>query len=112
MQQSLLTVYNIISNNCNTNCYAGIIIEIPKVGHFMVELTVDEYLKKISGANKENIKTLKESLNDTLQAKRNGATCQICGEPIWAAGSAIVGWHGCFSCITGEVDSSEDFEIC
>lgn len=78
----------------------------------MVEIDVDDYLKKLSDVNKEDIKTLKESLNDTLQAKKNGATCQICGATIWAAGSAVVGWHGCFTCITGETDSSEDFEIC
>jgi hypothetical protein len=35
----------------------------------------------------------------------------VCGEPIWATGTAIVGWNGCFTCISGENDDSEDFEI-
>ena len=30
---------------------------------------------------------------------------------MWAAGTAIVGWNGCFNCITGESDNSEDYEI-
>jgi hypothetical protein len=33
-----------------------------------------------------------------------------CGEPIWVIGSAEAG-HACFTCITGEADPSEDYEI-
>ncbi len=35
----------------------------------------------------------------------------VCGQPIWAIGSATVDWDGCFTCITGEADESEDYEI-
>jgi hypothetical protein len=38
-----------------------------------------------------------------------GARCH-CGEPIWVIGSAEAG-HACFTCITGEADPSEDYEI-
>jgi hypothetical protein len=38
-----------------------------------------------------------------------GARCH-CGEPIWVIGSVFAG-HACFTCITGEADPSEDFEI-
>lgn len=38
-----------------------------------------------------------------------GARCD-CGEPIWVIGSAETG-HMCFTCITGEADPSEDYEI-
>jgi hypothetical protein len=38
--------------------------------------------------------------------------CIVCGNtPIWAACSCIVEWAGCFSCITGESDASEDYEV-
>ncbi len=35
----------------------------------------------------------------------------ICGQPIWAAGSAITGTYMCFTCTTGEADGSGDYEI-
>lgn len=31
--------------------------------------------------------------------------------PIWAIGTAIAGWHSCFTCLTGEADDSVDYEI-
>jgi hypothetical protein len=45
------------------------------------------------------------------KAKKNGAVCTICENPIWTARSAVVGWNGCFTCISGEADDSEDYEI-
>lgn len=58
-----------------------------------------------------NRKDLIRTLEETLQAKRNGAKCMIRGAPIWAAGSAITGTYMCFTCTTGEADDSEDYEI-
>ena len=52
-----------------------------------------------------------ESLKEAVKRKREGATCTICGSPIWAAGSAITGVNMCFTCTTGEEDDSEDYEI-
>lgn len=34
-----------------------------------------------------------------------------CGSPIWVAGSALVGSYMCFTCLTGEADGSDDFEV-
>lgn len=45
-----------------------------------------------------------------VQDKKNGATCFHCGKEIWAVGNAVV-YHAWFSCLTGEEDSSEDYEI-
>lgn len=56
-------------------------------------------------------KELIQTLEDTLHAKRSGVKCVICGAPIWAAGSAITGTYMCFTCMTGEADDSEDYEI-
>ena len=35
-------------------------------------------------------------LHTALSHKNTGVTCACCGEPIWAAGSALVGSHLCF----------------
>ena len=51
------------------------------------------------------------ALQASLAAKKNGASCMVCGAPIWAAGSAITGTNMCFTCTTGEADDSEDYEI-
>ena len=73
-----------------------------------IEEFADSTMKNNKGYNrKELIRTLEE----TLQAKKAGATCIICGAPIWAAGSAITGTYMCFTCTTGEADNSEDYEI-
>ena len=73
-----------------------------------IEEFADSKMKNNKGYNrKELIRTLEE----TLQAKKAGATCIICGAPIWAAGSAITGTYMCFTCTTGEADNSEDYEI-
>lgn len=54
---------------------------------------------------------LVQALTETLRAKKNGAKCRQCGAPIWAAGSAIVQEYLCFTCLTGEANSSDDYEI-
>ena len=75
-------------------------------------ITIDEFLKDYKKNNpKEDIKALRESLVATVEAKKNGAVCYQCGQPIWACGAAIVGWNGCFTCVIGEADNSEDYEI-
>ena len=48
-------------------------------------------------------------LQETLKAYQAGERC-ACGEPRWVIGSAEVG-HMCFTCITGEADPSDDYEI-
>ncbi len=68
----------------------------------------DMVMKNNKGYNR---KQLIRTLEDTLQAKKNGAKCMVCGAPIWAAGSAITGTYMCFTCTTGEADDSEDYEI-
>ncbi len=79
---------------------------------YMVPISVDDYIKKLAATNTDlDINSLRESLIDAEKAKKNGAVCTICGNPIWAAGSAVVGWNGCFTCISGEADDSEDYEV-
>jgi hypothetical protein len=75
-------------------------------------ISIDNFLK----AHKKNnptadMKSYRAKLERSVQAKKSGALCAQCGCPIWAIGTATVGWSGCFTCITGETDSSEDYEI-
>ena len=69
---------------------------------------VNSTVENNPGTNK---KELTQQVREAVDAKRNGACCIQCGQPIWAVGSAIVEWNGCFTCITGEADASDDYEI-
>lgn len=78
----------------------------------MISITIDGFITKIAKSNKELDKIkLKKDLLDAAKRKKNGCKCMICGNPIWAAGSALSEWNGCFSCISGETDDSNDYEI-
>ena len=48
-------------------------------------------------------------LQYALDAHKAGKRC-YCGGPIWVIGSAEAGLM-CFTCITGEADPSDDYEI-
>jgi hypothetical protein len=48
-------------------------------------------------------------LQSALAAYMAGKRCS-CGAPIWVIGSSQAG-HMCFTCITGETDCSDDYEI-
>ena len=73
-------------------------------------ISVDEFVG-LHKKNNPNTDTdnLKENLHHFRKLKLEGQKCD-CGNPIWIIGSAIAGL-GCFTCITGETDSSDDYEI-
>ncbi len=74
-------------------------------------ISIDDFVKKHVKSNPgENADNLRAALNKSVERKRNGATC-FCGQPIWAIGNAITGGGQCFTCTTGESDSSDDYEI-
>lgn len=50
-------------------------------------------------------------LHNALSYKKAGVPCTCCGEPIWAAGSALIGSPLCFCCITGETEAKNYYEI-
>ena len=78
----------------------------------MVPISVKKFAEITAKGNKDiNKGELMTALNEALKRKNNGASCIICGRPIWAAGSAIVETDMCFTCITGEADDSDDYEI-
>lgn len=75
-------------------------------------ISIDNFIKSYKENNpQEDAVSLRNVLTETVKAKKNGAVCNQCKQPIWAIGSAVVGWDGCFTCITGEADTSEDHEI-
>ena len=57
----------------------------------------------------ENEPDLRRRLNSALNDFKKGVKCG-CGNDIWVIGSASVG-NSCFTCITGESYSSDDYEI-
>lgn len=64
----------------------------------MVPITIKKFADMVIENNEGyNRKELIQTLQATLDAKNNGAKCIICGQPIWAAGSAITGTNMCFT---------------
>jgi hypothetical protein len=75
-----------------------------------VPISIDKYLKKHLKSNpNESESDLRKRLNSKLADYKRGAKCS-CGNDIWVIGSAFVG-NSCFTCITGEGDPSDDYEI-
>lgn len=79
-------------------------------GYKFNKISVDNFIEKFKIDNpRENVKKLRNDLLYFRKLKIQGAKCD-CGNPIWIIGSAISG-KGCFTCITGESDFSDDYEI-
>ena len=77
-----------------------------------VPISIDEFLKNHKKSNPDtDMKEYRRKLEKAAQAKKDDTVCYQCGQPIWVIGTATVEWNGCFSCITGESDNSEDYEI-
>jgi hypothetical protein len=75
-----------------------------------VPISIDKYIKKHLDSNRsENEKDLRKRLNSALTDYKNGVKCS-CGNDIWVIGSASVG-NSCFTCITGESQPNNDYEI-
>lgn len=73
-------------------------------------ISIDNFIIKTFDNNSNlNSQELKESLNEFKIRKLKGEVCN-CGNEIWIIGSAYSG-KGCFTCITGETDCSDDYEI-
>jgi hypothetical protein len=72
-----------------------------------MEECIEQHMESNPKVNREEVAF---KLNKALEAYKNGAKCIICGGPIWVAVSAF-GENMCFTCVTGEVDPSDDYEI-
>lgn len=75
-----------------------------------IPISINAYVEAFMKINpKYSRKAILDSLKSALQDYKAGAKC-TCGNPIWVIGSALAG-NACFTCITGEADPSEDYEI-
>lgn len=74
-------------------------------------ISIDKYLKKHLQNNptENKKKELRKQLDAALADYKNGVKCS-CGNDIWVIGSAFVG-NSCFTCITGESNPVDDYEI-
>jgi hypothetical protein len=75
-----------------------------------VPISIAKYLEIHAASNPGVDRAdLAARLLEAVNAKLAGARCE-CGEPIWAIGSAVVGF-ACFTCMTGQAVPDQDYEI-
>jgi hypothetical protein len=73
-------------------------------------ISMDDFIQKqVDAGGPMTREEMKAGLMAALGAFRSGVTCS-CGNPIWVIGSALAG-NACFTCITGETPTAEDYEI-
>ena len=78
--------------------------------HKFKKISVDFFIEKYKMNNpKEDLEKLRNDIQYFKELKIGGAKCN-CGNSLWVIGSAISG-KGCYTCITGESDYSNDYEI-
>lgn len=79
----------------------------------MVPIKIEEFAKKYVETNKdEKLDDVIKRLEESLERKNSGVKCSCCrSNAIWALGSALGGFEGCFTCITCETDDSSDYEV-
>lgn len=78
----------------------------------MIPISIKKFADMTLKHNKDMARQeLVAALQSSLTTKKNGASCIVCGAPIWVAGSAITGTNMCFFCTTGEANDSDDYEI-
>lgn len=79
----------------------------------MIHISIADFVKQTIQANPDvDAASLTAACQEMLKLRHDGATCVVCGNaPIWAAGSALTGTPMCFTCMTGEADDSEDYEV-
>ncbi|TEB04368.1 hypothetical protein Psch_04095 [Pelotomaculum schinkii] len=77
-----------------------------------VSISLEEFTKLHARNNPlDKPEQVRRLIIQAVKRKAAGAKCIHCGQPIWAIGSAFVGWNGCFTCITGEASCHDDYEI-
>jgi hypothetical protein len=75
-------------------------------------ISLDDYIELYRDERSdEELLELRSDLAHYRQLHFAGTKCDVCDGEIWIIGSAACGWPGCFPCIAGEADASEDYEI-
>jgi hypothetical protein len=81
-----------------------------KISNQFTKIKIKDFVKQTVTANPDlDAKQLTEDLEKFKIRKTKGELCD-CGESIWIIGSALTG-KGCFTCITGETDKTDDYEV-
>ena len=81
-----------------------------KISSQFIKIKIDDFVNQTVAANPGlDAKQLTIVLEEFKVRKIKGELCD-CGESIWIVGSALTG-KGCFTCITGETDKSDDYEV-
>lgn len=76
-----------------------------------VFVELEKYLK-IQYKTKEKMDEHRPIIQHWVELRDNSTPCEVCGcTPIWATGSAMIDDAMCFTCITGESDASDDYEV-
>jgi hypothetical protein len=74
------------------------------------KISIEKYMELHLKSNpSENKNDLEKRLKSALKEYKKGIKC-LCGNDIWVIGSAFVG-NSCFTCITGESEPTDDYEI-
>ena len=77
----------------------------------MIPISIEDLLKKMAKDNKAfNMEDTKARLLIAVERKKKGARC-LCGQSIWAVGSALSGFDMCYPCLMGKDDDSLDYEL-
>ncbi|QOR64600.1 hypothetical protein IM538_12020 [Cytobacillus suaedae] len=77
----------------------------------MIPISIDELLERMSKENSAlNKQDMKNRILFFAERKKKGVRC-LCGQSIWAIGSALSGFDMCFQCLMGEEDNTQDFEL-
>lgn len=79
----------------------------------MIKIPLDKFVLMAVKSNPgETVEGMTLRATRALELKRRGEKCACCGsKPVWGAGFAVTGTNYCFTCMTGEQDSSKDYEI-
>jgi len=73
-------------------------------------ISISNYIRKhLKNNPKENEANLRNRLNKAIVDFEKGVKCD-CGNDIWVIGSASIG-NKCFTCVTGESEPNDDYEI-
>jgi hypothetical protein len=73
-------------------------------------ISIDSYVKiHLKNHPEQTEEKLRMLLKTSLENYQNGIKCS-CGSDIWVIGSAFVG-NQCFSCITGEKNPIDEYEL-
>lgn len=78
----------------------------------MHPISIEKMAIKLADGNGEMaIDRMTMELKRAVNLKKNGGKCMICGKSIWAIGTALCYDLMCYTCVTGETETCDVYEI-